>query len=297
MPEPTVPVPNVVELAALPVGQGGAVDPVKMTRLADVIPERTEWLWPGYLPLGKLVTLDGDPGLGKSTLALQFGATITTGGTWPDGTVCEHPGAVVILSAEDGLADTIRPRLDAAGADVSRVHSVDGVPIDRDGTLRAPTLADIAALEHAIATTGARLVVIDVVMAYLPTGTDAHKDQDIRRTLSALAKLADRTRCTVLLLRHLNRSSGRDPLYRGGGSIGIVGAARAGLLVASDPDDAERRVLASIKSNLAPAPHSLSYRLLRAVGNPAVARVSWEGVTELTAATLLACGPTCSRSP
>ena len=272
-----------------PPGQSGTTAPViKLTRLADVMPESVEWLWPGYLPLGKVVTLDGDPSNGKSTLSLQFGATVTTAGTWPDGSKCEHPGAVVILSAEDGLADTIRPRLDVAGADVTRVHSVDGVPIDSDGTLRPPTLADIAALEHAITSTGARLLIIDVLMAYLPTGTDSHKDQDIRRPLMALAKLAERTRCTVLLLRHLTKTSGRDPLYRGGGSIGIVGAARAGLVVAPNPDDPDRLVLASVKSNLAPKPQSLNYRIMSAVDNPDVARVSWEGVNELTAEALLA---------
>ncbi|MCV7399772.1 AAA family ATPase [Mycobacterium fragae] len=263
--------------------------PVALTRLADVEPERVSWLWPGRIPVGKLVTLDGDPGLGKSTLALSFAATVTTGGSWPDGSVCEHRGAVLIMSAEDGLADTVRPRLDAAGADVAKVHAIEGVPIlDEHGEriLRPPTLADIAALAGAINRTGARLLVIDVVMAYLPDGTDSHKDQDIRRVLSRLAALADRTGCTVLLLRHLNKASGRDPLYRGGGSIGIVGAARAGLLVAPDPDDLERRVLASVKSNLGPPPESLMYRLVGA-GEYAAARVQWEGQTPHTARTLL----------
>jgi putative DNA primase/helicase len=257
------------------------------TRLADVQPERVSWLWPGRIPVGKLVTLDGDPGLGKSTLALAFAATITTGATWPDGSVCEHTGAVLLMSAEDGLADTIRPRLDAAGADVTNVHAADGVPIDADGTLRPPTLADVLALDEAISRTGARLLVIDVVMAYLPDGIDSHKDQDIRRVLSRLAALADRTGCTVLLLRHLNKTGGRDPLYRGGGSIGIVGAARAGLLVAPDPDDTDRRVLASVKSNLGPAPDSLAYRLV-GEGEFGVARVQWEGATTHTASALLA---------
>jgi putative DNA primase/helicase len=262
---------------------------VTLTRLADVEPERVSWLWPGRIPVGKLVTLDGDPGLGKSTLALSLGAPITTGAQWPDGSICEHPGAVLIMSAEDGLADTVRPRCDAAGVDVTKVHAIEGVPIiDEHGerVLRAPTLADVAALEQAINRTGARLLVIDVVMAYLPTGTDSHKDQDIRRVLSRLAALADRTGCTVLLLRHLNKASGRDPLYRGGGSIGIVGAARAGLLVAPDPDDPERRVLASVKSNLGPTPDSLMYRLVEA-GDYGVARVQWEGQTAHTARTLL----------
>ena len=135
--------------------------------------------------------------------------------------------------------------------------------------------------------TGARLLVIDVVMAYLPDGTDSHKDQDIRRVLSRLATLADRTGCTVLLLRHLNKAGGRDPLYSGGGSIGIVGAARAGLLVAPDPDDPDRRVLASVKSNLGPAPESLAYRLV-GEGEFGVAKVQWEGQTSHTARSLLA---------
>ena len=265
-------------------------DRVTLTTLADVEPERVSWLWPGRVPVGKLVTLDGDPGLGKSTVALSFAATVTTAGRWPDGSICEHPGAVLIMSAEDGLADTVRPRLDAAGADVTKVHAIEGVPIiDEKGEriLRPPTLADVAALEEAIKRTGARLLVIDVVMAYLPNGTDSHKDQDIRRVLSRLSTLADRTDCTVLLLRHLNKASGRDPLYRGGGSIGIVGAARAGLLVATDPDDPDRRVLASVKSNLGPAPDSLTYRLV-GVGDYGVARIQWGGQTAHTARSLLA---------
>ena len=263
---------------------GGAV----LTRLSDVKPEHVQWLWPGRIPVGKLVTLDGDPGLGKSTLALALAATITTGGVWPDGGCCEQPGAVLLLSAEDGLADTVRPRLDAAGADVTQVHAVEGMPtIGQDGeiTLRPPTLADVHALELAVIDTGARLIVVDVVMAYLPSGTDAHRDQDVRAVLGRLSGLADRTGCSVLLLRHLNKASGRDPLYRGGGSIGIVGAARSGLLVASDPDDPERRVLASVKSNLGPPPESLAYRL---VGSDlGVARVQWEGSTGHSAADLL----------
>lgn len=269
------------------VGQSSSEPEFTLTRLADVEPERVSWLWPGRIPVGKLVTLDGDPGLGKSTLALDIAATVTTAGRWPDGTMCAYSDAVLLMSAEDGLADTVRPRADAAGADVTKIHAVDGVPIAEDGTLRPPTLGDVIGIEEAITRTGARLLVIDVVMAYMPTGTDAHKDQDIRRVLSRLAAVADRTGCTVLLLRHLNKASGRDPLYRGGGSIGIVGAARAGLLVASDPDDPERRVLASVKSNLGPAPDSLAYRLVGA-GDHGVARVQWEGHTDHTAHSLLA---------
>jgi putative DNA primase/helicase len=264
--------------------------PVELTRLADVTPERVSWLWPGRIPLGKLVMLDGDPGVGKSTVALDIAATITNGAQWADGTHCEHPGVVVIMSAEDGLADTIRPRLDAAGADISKVYSVDGIPVvDGDGqtALLPPTLADINALHHAITENRARLLIIDVLMAYVPEGANSHKDQDIRRVLSRLATLADETGCTILLLRHLNKSKGGDPLYRGGGSIGIVGAARAGLLVAADPDDRQCRILASVKSNLGPAPNSLAYQLVEA-GDYGVARVQWVGDSDHTARDLLA---------
>ncbi|GLP83565.1 AAA family ATPase [Mycobacterium antarcticum] len=264
---------------------------MQLTRLSDVEPERVSWLWPGRIPLGKLVTLDGDPGLGKSTLALEIAACVTRAhGKWPDGMYCEHPGDVILLSAEDGLADTTRPRADAAQADVTRIHALEGLStVEQNGevVLRPPTLGDVVALEDAIVQTGARLLVVDVLMAYLPTGADSHKDQDIRRVLTRLAAVADRTGCTVLLLRHLNKAKGGDPMYRGGGSIGIVGAARSGMLVAPDPDDPERRVLASVKSNLGPAPDSLTYRLV-GVGDHGVARVQWEGSTTHTAHTLLA---------
>jgi RecA-family ATPase len=165
-------------------------EPVKLVRLADVEPETVDWLWQGRIPVGKLVTLDGDPGLGKSTLTTDISATVTTGGAWPDGSQCHHPGAVLLMSAEDGLSDTIRPRAGAAGADLTKVHAVEGISIVNESgevTLRPPTLEDIAALEHAIIETGARLLVIDVVMAYLPTGTDSHRDQDVRRILSRLS--------------------------------------------------------------------------------------------------------------
>lgn len=253
--------------------------------LADVEPELVTWLWPGRIPAGKVVTLDGDPSLGKSTVALTFAATITTGGAWPDGSVCTTPGDVVLLSAEDGLADTVRPRLDAAGADVRRVHAVQGVAMP-DGTLAPPSLADVYELARLVKKVRARLLIVDVFMAYLPSGTDSHKDQDVRRVLSRLSAMADETGCTVLLLRHLNKAKGGDPMYRGGGSIGIVGAARAGMLVAADPDDPSIRVLASTKLNLGPPPESLRYHLV-SVDGAGVARVEWLGVDDRDARALL----------
>ncbi len=270
----------------VPIDPPTATSALSVIRLSDVVPERVSWLWPGRIPAGKLVTLDGDPSLGKSTLSLAFAAVITTGGTWPDDSPCAFPGDVILLSAEDGLADTVRPRLDAAGADVSRVHAVQGVTLP-DGSLRPPTLADVDELHQLVAETGARLLIVDVLMAYLPSGTDSHKDQDIRRVLSRLSALADATGCTVLLLRHLNKAKGGDPMYRGGGSIGIVGAVRAGMLVAKDPDDEQVRVLACTKSNLGPEPEALTYRLTDADAH-GVARVQWLGTSTHDARALLA---------
>lgn len=264
-----------------------------LTRLSEVKPERLQWLWPGRLPTGKIVTLDGDPGLGKSTLALDIAATVTNGGAWPDGGRCEHPGDVLLLSGEDGLADTVAPRAIAAGADTSRIHAIEGkAAIDPDTGeryLQSITLADVLMLSEAMARVGAALLIVDVLMAFLPGGIDAHKDQDIRRVLTALSKSADTNGCTVLLLRHLNKTKGADPLYRGGGSIGIVGAARSGLLVTADPNDPARRVLATVKSNLAQMPTALAYRLADSPEH-GVARVQWDGTVNYQAAELLA-GP------
>lgn len=258
-------------------------------RMDQVEPEKVEWLWPGRVPFGKLVVLDGDPGLGKSTLTLDLAARLSTGTSFPDGSKCAPAGAV-ILSAEDGLADTIRPRLDAAGADLSRIVALTA-EVDEANVERFPTLSgSLLALEEAIFNVGARLVLIDPLMAYVGAGVNSWKDQDMRGLLAPLAKLADRTGAAVLMIRHLNKVSIGQPLHRGGGSIGIIGAARAGLLVAKDPDDEQRRVLAVFKSNLCAPPPHLAFRLQPRPNG--VARIAWDdapvrhSVESLLAATL-----------
>jgi hypothetical protein len=232
--------------------------------------------------------LDGDPSLGKSTLAVTFAAHLSTGKPWPDGAECSL-GDTVIMSAEDGLADTVRPRLDAAGGDPARVHALTAVScVDDQGTVtsRPPTLADLAVIRDTITRTRARLLVVDVFMAYLPGKVDSHRDQDVRAVLHRLGALAETTGCTVLLLRHLNKTAAGNPLYRGGGSIGIVGAARAGYLVARDPDDDTVTVFACTKNNLAPMPPSLAYRL-EATPDSHVAHIVWVGECPRSAGDLL----------
>ena len=264
-------------------------------RLADVEPERVSWLWPSRIPFGKLTVIDGDPGTGKSTLTIDLAARVSNGGRMPDGASSERPGkaGVVLVSAEDGAADTIRPRLDAAGADCERVHLLTDVEgIDDDGKVkRRPWTMpqDIDMLAELVVTTGARLVVIDPMNAVLSTAVDSYRDQDVRVALAPLARVAEETGAAIVLVRHLTKGGGANALYRGGGSIGIIGAARSGLLAAADPSDesGERRVLAATKSNLAKVASSLAYELVPAAEH-GCARVRWLGDSAHTSASLLA---------
>jgi len=260
--------------------------------LDRVTPEPVEWLWEPWIPLGKLTILDGDPGTGKSTVTMDFAARVSAGLAMPDGTVAK-PAGVVILNAEDGLSDTVAPRLIAAGGDPSRVLALTAVPASNDeGGQRIPTLHDLIYLRAAIDRMQAGLVIIDPLMAYLPPDVSAHKDQDVRRVLHPLSVLAQETGAAVIVVRHLNKGAGGSPLYRGGGSIGIIGAARAGLLVAEDPDNKDRRVLASMKCNLAKRPDSLAFQLARG-GNGL--RAEWLGASPHTAESLLAAPRDCDE--
>ncbi|MBI5197931.1 MAG: AAA family ATPase [Nitrospirae bacterium] len=252
-------------------------------RLETVRPEKVTWLWPGRVPLSKITLLDGDPGLGKSTVTLDLAARVSTSSYMPDGTPGVY-GGVVLLTLEDGLGDTVRPRLEAAGADLSRIVALQGVP-DREGRLRLPTLDDTEAITSACRQVAARLVVIDPLMGYLSGRTDSHRDQDIRTALGPLAKMAEEVGVAVLVVRHLNKSGSGQSIYRGGGSIGIIGAARSALLIAKDPQDENRRVLAGIKNNLAPMPESLVFHI---DGTDGASRIVWGGASTHTADSLLA---------
>jgi AAA domain len=228
--------------------------------LSEVEPEQLEWLCEYRLPLGKLAVLDGDPGLGKSVLTLDVGARVSAGLELPDGGRRE-PAGVVLLSAEDGLADTIRPRLHTAGADTERIVALSTVTEGRTGELTICIPDDLHILERAIGRVGAALVVVYPLLAFLGERTDAHKDQHVRRALAPTAALAERTGAAVLIVRHLSKSAVGNVLDRGGGSIGIIGAVRSGLVVAKDPEDPERRILASSKNNLSRAAPSLVFTL------------------------------------
>jgi hypothetical protein len=269
-------------------GSGGQPpETLVITRLADVETKPVEWLWPGYIPAGMLCLLDGDPGVGKSTLADDLAARVSSGRAMPDDTGGSEPAGVVILSAEDDLARTVRPRLEAAGADLALIVTI-GLR-ERDGGTRPPliTSRDLAMVEEAVDATGARLVVVDPLVAYLPDEINTNRDHDVRRALRMLAELAERAGCAVLVIRHLRKGAAENPLYRGGGSIGIIAAARAAFLLARDPNEAERRILAPLKMNVAPEPPARSFHLVVGPGH-AHPHVSWEGISTLDAQALLA---------
>jgi len=251
---------------------------------SEVEIERTEWVWDSRIPLGKVTVLDGDPGLGKSAITLDLAARVSTGTDMPD----DSPGVkggVLILSAEDGEADTIVPRLVAMGANLESIRILKAVlGAGGERPLEIPT--DLSSIERAARSVDARLIIVDPLMAFLSGNTNSYRDQDVRRALAPIATMSQALRVATLIVRHLNKATDGNPLYRGGGSIGIIGAARCGLLVARDPDDetGAKRVLAVSKTNLGPLAPSLSYFIEPHEGS---IRVHWGGVSPHLASTLL----------
>jgi len=259
---------------------------ISSTLLADVMSEGVMWLWADYLPVGKLVVLQGDPGVGKSTFTLYCAARVSTGTPFHGATDAAEPGDVLVLSYEDNAADTIKPRAEAAAADMSRIHVLHGVGQGRDPV----TLPDhIAELRAKIIETGARLLIIDPLGACLGRTVDSYVDASVRRLLAPLAQLAEETGCTVLIVRHLVKAVGGRALHAGGGSVGITGAARLVLQIGAAPDNPDERVLAVVKCNVAPHAPSLRYRIATVALEEGVSapRIDWIGTTDVTADDLI----------
>jgi len=264
-----------------------------LVRMADVEPEKVEFLWPPYLPKGKLALLEGDPGLGKTYLALALAAAISRGLPLPGtdgglGAGCA-PANVLYLTAEDGLGDTLRPRLDAAGADPERVFVLDGMR-GVDGKTAAVTLADLDVLELAAVKVQPVLVVVDPIQGYLGAATDMHRANEVRPLLTGIARLGERFGFAAVAIRHLRKSSTDRAVHRGLGSIDFAAAARSILLIGEDPENEERRILAHAKSNLAKGGPSLAFEI-------ADGRFRWAGSSELRADDLLAPRDEAGRAP
>ncbi len=228
--------------------------------LADVMPQTLRWRWFGRIAEGKLTIVAGDPGLGKSFLMLDLASRLSTGTPLPGETTRPEKTATLLLAVEDDLADTTRPRLDALHADVTRVHALTAIR-QADGE-RLPRLdRDLTALEDAIARTGAGLVIVDPINAYMGK-VDGNQDIEMRSVLTPLSVLAARTGAGVVAITHTNKRAEGNALHRVMGSLAYVAAARSVLAVGSDPDTPGRRVLVQVKSNLAPLTPSLGFRVV-----------------------------------
>jgi hypothetical protein len=250
------------------------------TLLSDVQPQKMPWLWYPRLALGKITMLDGDPGLGKSLIGADIGARITKGAKMPDGTPCLATGGVVVIMPEDTLQDTILPRFARAGADLSKVVDLSTVQAeDDDGEEEYEYVyigkdenagevsrrlfrlqSDLAYLEAAIRRVDAKLVYIDPIMA-LAGGTNMSNDDDVRTLLLPLKMLIERLQVACVMVRHLTKTRGGNPLMAGSGSIAFIGLARTGLMVAQNPTDKSQVILSHIKSNVGPLASDMKYAI------------------------------------
>jgi hypothetical protein len=261
-------------------------------RLDQVTPQRLAWRSRGRVARGKITILDGDPGLGKSTMLMDWAARVSRGECLPDGDPQPERG-VLLICAEDDPADTIVPRLLAMGADLRQITLLTELPVTDEAGMAKPDQTrlvalpgDVPLIEQAIRKLNIGLLVIDPLFAFLDPELRANSDQDVRAALTPLAAALGRTNASAILVRHLNKSASGNSLYRGGGSIGIIGVARLGLLVARSREDRDVRVLASTKSNIGPPPKSYAYRLVSVEGQD-VARVEWIGEVHDSADDLL----------
>lgn len=233
----------------------------KLIRMDDVEAEEVEWLWEGFIPVGKLTILQGDSGKGKTMAMLNIIAALTTGRDLlspPGSPQISEPINVIYQTAEDGLGDTIKPRLLAAGADCSRVFVIDECE-------KALNMSD-ARLEHAISDTGAGLVVLDPLQAYLGENVDMHRANEVRPKLRLIGDAAARHNCGMVLIGHLNKMGKAKADYRGLGSIDFMAAARSVILCAPSSRDPDVRVLALMKSSLMYEHSPVAFRLSKERG-------------------------------
>lgn len=248
---------------------------LKLIQMSQVEVEEIQWVWYPYIPYGKITVVQGDPGEGKTTFVLALIALLTKGEPLPEEENATQPINVIYQTAEDGLADTIKPRLLSVGADCERVLVIDENEVEL-------TLSD-ERLEQAIKQTDAKVIVLDPIQAYLGGDVDMHRANEIRPIMKRLALLAERTGCAVILIGHMNKMGGAKSAYRGLGSIDIRAAVRSVLVVGRVKDEPSLRIVAHDKSNLAPEGKSIAFELDSDTG------FAWKGYCETTVDELL-CG-------
>ena len=245
---------------------------VEIIRMSEVDTQTVAWLWKPYIPFGKVTIVQGNPGEGKTTFALRLAAACTTGRTLP-GMEPLPPFQVIYQTAEDGLGDTVKPRLIEAAADLDRVLVIDEAK-------RELTLSD-ERIEKAIVQTGARLIILDPIQAYMGEKADMNRANEVRPIFRRLADVAERTGCAVILIGHLNKAAGGPSAYRGLGSLDFRAAARSVLLIGRVKREPNVRVIVHDKSSLAPEGKPVAFCLDPDTG------FSWIGEYDITAEELL----------
>lgn len=226
---------------------------LKMIKMSDIEAQEIEWLWYPYIAYGKLAIVQGDPGDGKTTLILNLAAKLTKGEGLDENMKVTEPMNVIYQTAEDGLADTVKPRLLQAGADCEKVLVI-------DESEKSLSMLD-ERIEEALIKTGARVLILDPIQAYLGSGTDMNRANEVRNMTKRLAALAEKYKCAIILIGHMNKAAGNKAAYRGMGSIDFYAVARSGLLVGRVEGEPNIRAMVQIKNNLAEFGHAKAFRL------------------------------------
>ena len=224
---------------------------LKMIKMSEVQSQEIEWLWYPFIPYGKLTIVQGDPGDGKTTLILNIAAKLSKGEGMDNDMKLMESMNIIYQTAEDGLADTVKPRLEKAGADCERILIID----ESDKSL---SMADDR-LEEAIIQTGARMLILDPIQAYLGGGIDMNRANEARDMTKRLGALAEKYKCAIILIGHMNKASGNKAAYRGMGSIDFFAVARSVLLVGRVEGEPNIRAVVQIKNNLAQFGHPKAF--------------------------------------
>jgi predicted ATP-dependent serine protease len=226
---------------------------LKMIKMSEIQTQEIEWLWYPFIPYGKLTIIQGDPGDGKTTMVLNLAAKLSKGEQMDEGMNITEPTTVIYQTAEDGLADTVKPRLELAGADCERIVVID----ESDKSL---SMVD-ERLEEAIQKTKAKLLILDPIQAYLGGGMDMNRANEARDMTKKLGALAEKYKCAIVLIGHMNKASGNKAAYRGMGSIDFFAVARSVLLVGRVEGEPQLRAVVQIKNNLAAFGHPKAFAL------------------------------------
>ena len=216
----------------------------KVLNMSEIDPEEVKWLWYPYIPFAKITLVQGDPGEGKTSFILALSSLLTNGKSMPFSENKLSPCNVIYQTAEDGLADTVRPRLDSYEADCKRVYVI-------DESVNRLSLSD-SRLEEVIIKYDAKLLILDPMQAYLGEKVDMNSANKVRPEFESLSKMAERTGCAIVIIGHLNKMSGTKGIYRGLGSVDINGAVRSILLVGKSNENEQQRIVGHLKCNLAP---------------------------------------------